>query len=152
MWYAYAPMTRTNEDVALTFPSDGGSFACSASNSAGLRLTFTRRGDSVRVRHTLAEHFQGAPGVAHGGIVATLLDEVSCAAVFFVRGQMVVTGELSVRYERPCPVGRALDLEAHVTGARPRYLIVEAVLCEDGQVLARSHGKFFPQARAEAAP
>ena len=31
-------------------------------------------------------------------------------------------------------------------------LTVEAVLCEDGQVLARSHGKFFPQDRNEAAP
>ena len=145
-------MTRTNEEVELTFPSDGGCFGCSASNPNGLRLTFRRRGDSVLVRHAIAEHFHGAPGIAHGGIVATLLDEVSCAAVFFVRGQMVVTGELSVRYERPCPVGRPLDLEAHVTAEHPRYLIVEAEVCEDGQVLARSHGKFFPQTRAEAAP
>ena len=145
-------MTQANEEVALTFPADGGCFGCSASNAQGLRLTFRRRGDSVRVRHTIADHFHPAPGIAHGGIVATLLDEVSCAAVFFVRGQMVVTGELSVRYERPCPVGRALDLEAQVTGEHARYLVVEAVLCEDGQVLARSHGKFFPQARAEAAP
>lgn len=145
-------MTQTKEEVALAFPSDGGCFGCSPSNAAGLRLTFTRRGDSVRVRHTIADHFHGAPGIAHGGIVATLLDEVSCGAVFFVRGQMVVTGELSVRYERPCPVGRPLDLEAHVTAEHPRYLIVEAVACEDGLVLARSHGKFFPQARNEAAP
>jgi len=145
-------MTQTNEDAALSFPSDGGCFGCSASNPAGLRLTFTRRGDSVRVRHTIADHFHGAPGIAHGGIVATLLDEVSCAAMFFVRGQMVVTGELSVRYERPCPVGRPLELEAHVTREHPRYLVVEAEVRDDGQVLARSHGKFFPQARAEAAP
>lgn len=145
-------MARTNEEAPLSFPSDGGCFGCSQSNAAGLRLTFTRSGDSVRVRHTIADHFHGAPGIAHGGIVATLLDEVSCAAVFFVRGQMVVTGELSVRYERPCPVNRVLDLEAHVTGEHPRYLTVEAVVCEDGQVLARSLGKFFPQARPEAAP
>jgi acyl-coenzyme A thioesterase PaaI-like protein len=138
--------------MELRFPRDGGCFGCSQTNPIGLRLVFERRGDTISTRHTVAEHFGGAPGIAHGGIVATLLDEVSCAAVFFVRGNMVVTGELTVRYERPCPVGRPLDLLARVTGEHPRYLVVEGEVRVGGQLLARSHGKFFPQERAEPAP
>src|SRR5262249_55240540 len=102
------------EREELRFPSDGGCFGCSPSNPLGLRLTFRRAGETVTARHTIAEHFQGAPGVAHGGIVAALLDEVSCAAVFFLRGHWVVTGELSVRYVKPCPVGRPLELAARI--------------------------------------
>src|SRR5258705_10027807 len=94
------------DDRELTFPGDGGCFGCSPSNPIGLRLRFRRHGEAVTTRHAIADHFHGAPGIAHGGIVATLLDEASCAAVFFVQDRFVVTGELTVRYLRPCPVGK----------------------------------------------
>ena len=144
---------RAHEREELRFPNDTGCFGCSASNPVGLRLTFRRDGEAVVARHTIAEDFHGAPGIAHGGIVATLLDEVSCAAIFFLRGHWVVTGELSVRYARPCPVGRPLDLVARIAGeAHPKYLVVEAEMRDGDLVLARSTGRFFPQERAEAAP
>jgi uncharacterized protein (TIGR00369 family) len=138
--------------MELRFPRDGGCFGCSPTNPVGLRLTFEREGDTIRTQHTVADHFCGAPGIAHGGIVATLLDEVSCAAVFFVRETMVVTGELTVRYERPCPGGRPLEFSARITGEHPRYLVVEGEVRDRGQLLARSQGKFFPQGRPEPAP
>jgi acyl-coenzyme A thioesterase PaaI-like protein len=72
--------------------------------------------------------------------------------VFFVRERMVVTGELSVRYLRPCPVEQPLAARARIVGEHARYLIVDAELSAGDLVLARSSGKFFPQARAEAAP
>jgi acyl-coenzyme A thioesterase PaaI-like protein len=137
----------------LTFPDDGGCFGCSPTNPVGLRLAFRRRDDGVAATHTIADHFHGAPGVAHGGIVATLLDEVSCAAVFFLRGRWVVTGELAVRYLRPCPVARPLELVARIADERhAKYVVVEAEVRVDGETVARSSGRFFPQARSEAAP
>ena len=143
---------QRREDEELSFPGDGGCFGCSPTNPIGLRLTFRRVGDAVATRHAIADHFHGAPGIAHGGIVATLLDEVSCATVFFLRGHHVVTGELAVRYTRACPVGRPLDLLARIVEERPKYVVVEAEVGVDGVVVARSSGRFFPQARAEAAP
>ena len=136
----------------LRFPSDGGCFGCSPSHPTGLGLTFERRGETIVTRYTIPDRFHGAPGIAHGGIVATILDEVSCAAVFFVRESMVVTGELSVRYVRPCPVERPLEAVARAGGDHPRYAVVEAELREGDIVLARSTGKFFYQARGEPAP
>jgi acyl-coenzyme A thioesterase PaaI-like protein len=140
------------EDRELSFPEDGGCFGCSASNPIGLRLRFRRRGDTVTARHAIADHFHGAPGIAHGGIVATLLDEASCAAVFFVQERFVVTGELTVRYLRPCPVAKPLDFSARATGEHPRYAVVEAEVKDGDVVLARSTGKFFFQERRESAP
>lgn len=140
------------ENVELLFP-DGGCFGCSQSNARGLRLRFERRGDTVHATATIADHFHGAPGVAHGGIVATLLDEISCAAVAFLRDRQVVTGELGVRYERPVPVEVALALSARIVDeTHARYAIVEGVVERDGERLARSTGKFFYHGRPEAAP
>lgn len=138
-------------DSYLTFPNDGGCFGCSPSNPSGLGLRFRRRGEEVEAQYTIPDHFHGAPGVAHGGIVATLLDEVSCAAVVFVEDQYVVTGELTVRFVKPVPVNEPLTISAQVIDrSHPKYLIVEAHVEQGNQSLARSTGKFFLQDRAPA--
>jgi acyl-coenzyme A thioesterase PaaI-like protein len=146
-------MPPAPEHVELTFPDDGGCFGCSPTNPHGLALRFRREGDEIHARYTIPDAFHGAPGIAHGGIVATLLDEVSCALVALVLDQRVVTGELSVRYERPVPVETPLALVARAAShAHPRYVVVEGEVRRDGLRLARSTGKFFYQQHAYAAP
>ena len=112
-------------------------------NPHGLHLRFWRRDGSVASRFAVPDRFHGAPGIAHGGIVATIMDEISCVAAFSLRDSRVVTGELSVRYRKPCPVEVPLDLEARVVGEHPRYLVIEADVKQGGEVLAHSSGKFF---------
>jgi len=131
------------EDVELSFPADGGCFGCSSANASGLQLRFRRRGDEIQAAVTVGDRFHGAPGVTHGGIVATLLDEVSCAAAVFLRDQHVVTGELTIRYSRPCPVEVPLDLAARVVEETSRWLVIEGRVEQGGALLARSTGKFF---------
>ena len=145
-------MSAPDEEV-LRFAPDGGCFGCSATNPEGLALTFRRRGDRIHSAYRVPDKFHGAPGIAHGGIVATLLDEVSCAAIAFVADRFVVTGELSIRYERAVPTETPLDLTARiVSDAHPRYAVVEAEVRHGDAVLARSTGKFFYQNRPEPAP
>ena len=145
-------MPPAAEHVDLAFP-DSVCFGCSPSSPDGLRLTFRRRGDVVSAVHTVAARHQGAPDIAHGGIVATLLDEISCAAVVFVYDHYVVTGELTVRYQAPVPVSVPLRLEARVTDrGHPKYAVVQGLVTRDDAVLARSTGKFFYQERRESAP
>jgi uncharacterized protein (TIGR00369 family) len=137
-------MSDASQDEPVAFAADGGCFGCSADNASGLQLKFFRRDELVVAEHVVADHFHGAPGVVHGGIVATLLDEVSCAAAVFTRDRHVVTGELSIRYRRPCPVEAPLALSARVVDdAHPRYLVVEAEVRSAGEVVAQSSGKFF---------
>jgi acyl-coenzyme A thioesterase PaaI-like protein len=141
------------EDVELGFPLDGGCFGCSPSNPAGLHMTFRRRGERVTARYTVPDRFHGAPGVVHGGIVATMLDELSCACVVFVADHHVVTGELGVRYERPVPVERPLDLVAEIVDrSHPRYWVVTGEIHADGVRLARSTGRFFLRDRLPVTP
>jgi len=131
------------DEQPVSFDTDHGCFGCSVSNAAGLQLRFRRRGELIVADYEIAERFQGAPGIAHGGIVATLLDEISCAAAAVLRNRHVVTGELSVRYRRPCPVAVPFALTAKVTAEHSRYFSVEAELRRAGELLARSTGKFF---------
>ena len=132
------------EGEDLRFPGgDGGCFGCSAGNPVGLHLRFQRSGDAVVARYSVAEHFHGAPGVCHGGIVATMVDEVSCAAAVFIHGQPVVTGELSIRYRRPCPVEKEIQLKAWVVEEHARYVVIDAEIRCQEELVARSSGKFF---------
>jgi acyl-coenzyme A thioesterase PaaI-like protein len=102
----------------------------------------------VYSHYRIPDRFHGAPGIAHGGIVAAILDEVSCAAAVFVVDRFVVTGELVVRYERPVPVETALDVDGEVVAqTHPRYAEIAAHVRQGGTVLARSTGKFFYQER-----
>jgi acyl-coenzyme A thioesterase PaaI-like protein len=137
-------MALPPESEEIRFPDEGGCFGCSKLNPHGLGLRFWRVGDSIQSRYVIPDRFHGAPGVAHGGIVAAILDEVSCAAIAFLRDSYVVTGELTVRYVRPCHVEQELTVSARIAGEHRRYLIVEAEVRRDGELLARSTGKFFP--------
>lgn len=141
-----------DDERPVEFGDDGGCFGCSAQNPHGLQLRFRQRGDLVVADHVIADRFHGAPGIAHGGIVATLLDEVSCAAAAVARDTHVVTGELSVRYRRPCPVEVPLILSARITGEEARYLVIAAELRRGVEVLAQSTGKFFLTSHARTAP
>src|SRR5262245_35808852 len=131
------------EGEEVFFDSDGGCFGCSRVNPHGLRMRFWRREGVVVSRFAVPGRFHGAPGIAHGGIIATIADEISCVAAFSLRDSRVVTGELSVRYRRPCPVEVPLDFEARVVSEHPRYFVIEADVKRDGEVLAHSTGKFF---------
>lgn len=131
-------------EVAITFPDDGGCFGCSAASPHGLHMRFRRRGDAVVADHTLRDEFHGAPAIAHGGIVAAMLDEMSCVAAYALHNTRVVTGELSIRYRRPCPVEVPLALSARIIpGEHPRYLQIEAEVRRGDELLAQSTGKFF---------
>jgi uncharacterized protein (TIGR00369 family) len=67
--------------------------------------------DEVVANYTVPVQFQGYPGIAHGGIIAAMLDEVASRTYFRgVPPRLVVTAKMVVRYRRPVPVGVELRL------------------------------------------
>jgi acyl-coenzyme A thioesterase PaaI-like protein len=128
----------------LRFPPEGGCFGCSTLNESGLQMSFRRASPGLISKYVIADKFHGAPGVAHGGIVAALFDEISCAAVVFLRKRHVVTGELTVRYEKPCPVEVEIEFHARIEQEEhEKYAVVVAEAWRDELRLARSSGRFF---------
>lgn len=82
-------------------------FVCGRQNPVGLQLEFFEDIEAQRVQATFSvpDHFQGYPGVVHGGIVSTILDEVSGRAVMMEAGndRLMATLRMTVRFLRPTP-------------------------------------------------
>jgi acyl-coenzyme A thioesterase PaaI-like protein len=121
-------------------------FGCGPGHESGLRVRTFRDGDGVLAPIIVSRRFEGPRGCAHGGIVATYLDEVLSGAAVSHSGRLHVTGELAVRYVRPVPVERPLLGRGRAVREAPKYLELEGTL-EDlgtGEILARATGRFFP--------
>lgn len=87
-------------------------FVCGIENDYGLKMDFYSLGEGiVETVYTVPERYQGYPGVVHGGIVASMLDEVvGRAAMAGDPNHFRVTAKLEIRYRRPVPIGEPLIL------------------------------------------
>lgn len=123
-------------------PNSRDCYVCGIDNPQGWRLKFRRDRGRVHAKVVLPDWAVGFRGVGHGGLVATLLDEVmSWAATCEAKGP-TATGEMTVRFRQPTPVGEELTLEAEVIKSRGPLLYAEGRLLRgDGTVCASSTGK-----------
>jgi uncharacterized protein (TIGR00369 family) len=122
-------------------------FGCGPSNPAGLRLSFIETDDGVEVEYTVPSHLEGAAGIVHGGIQATLLDETLCMTAYAKAGTPVFTGELTVRYLHPVPTGTPILMRGRILEVKSKGWIIEGAiaLAATGQELTRARGRFFAQ-------
>lgn len=117
---------------------------CGRANPHGHHLVVHRDGeDAVTAVHTFDERHVGAPGIAHGGAVATVLDDLFGFTLYLVN-ELAVTRSLSVEYVRPVRLGTAYQLRAHVGHREGRKLHLEATLTDAlGQLVVRSEALFL---------
>jgi acyl-coenzyme A thioesterase PaaI-like protein len=73
---------------------------CGPDNESGFHLQVRREGDEVVAEHTFADRHSGAPGIAHGGAVATVVDDV-LGFLLYVARVAGVTRHLEVEYLKP---------------------------------------------------
>jgi acyl-coenzyme A thioesterase PaaI-like protein len=126
-------------------PNSAMCFACGLQNPVGLKLAFYEGADGrVTTSYRPEEHFQGYPGVLHGGIVTALLDE-TLGRVAIALGDFMVTARLNIRFRRPAPLDQLLLVEGKPTGRRRNLLGAEGKLTlEDGTVIAEASATFMP--------
>ncbi|MEE9124550.1 MAG: PaaI family thioesterase, partial [candidate division NC10 bacterium] len=75
-------------------------FVCGKRNPNGLQLDFELVGDTeVRTSFLPTKQFQGFRDIVHGGIITTILDEVTVNGVW-LPGIKAVTGKLEVRLKQ----------------------------------------------------
>lgn len=124
-------------------------FGCGEANRFGLRLKFisetTQQGDPERVvaRVRLARRFEGPPGYAHGGIIATLLDEAMSKANR-QHGVVAMTRHMEIEYLRPVPLQKPVTLTGTRTSHEGRKNFCEATIANaEGNVLARGKAMFI---------
>jgi acyl-coenzyme A thioesterase PaaI-like protein len=118
-------------------------FICGLENPVGLHLHIYETGPGIiESTYTAPEHFQGYPGVLHGGIVAALLDEISGRAHMGsdpLKPRFMFTGKLDVKYRKNVPIGERLKIVGKA--GRVRSKIAESwagIYDESGELLAEA--------------
>jgi len=106
---------------------DGHCFGCGPLNSEGLRLVFVPGRDGSSVNFEVPERYQSWAGMAHGGIVALLLDEAVGWAAWHA-GHPGVTGRLQVSYRRPLKLGEPIRVVGKVDRMRRSLVYASAYI------------------------
>lgn len=133
-------------------PSSRTCFLCGRQNPVGLKITWVndREANQIRARVVVPEHFNGYPGVVHGGIVAAILDETAGRAVLLNGDDenLMVTVKLEVRYRKPTPTGVPLTAVGWVIQqAETRARVASELRLEDGTVTAECEALLFRPSR-----
>jgi uncharacterized protein (TIGR00369 family) len=118
-------------------------FVCGIENQNGLKLRFYETGPGeVTVHHTVDEHFQGYPGVVHGGIVASMLDEALGRSMMGVdpeNSRFMYTARLEIQYRKPVPVGKELTMVGRAGRRKNRSATASAAIYgPGGELLAEA--------------
>jgi acyl-coenzyme A thioesterase PaaI-like protein len=106
-----------------------------ASNPTSVELEVRYDDTEVIADVTLRRAFEGAPGRAHGGIVAAAFDDVTGFVIAQLQ-EPAFTGELTVRYLAPVPIDEPLEIRARLDGRERRKLFISGEVRADGTVIA----------------
>lgn len=138
--------------VMKKLPNASHCFACGMENDFSLRLSFYIDDDNRAVSDTtVSESYQGYPGVVHGGVIATMLDEIAARSVMVTDpNRMMFTGKLTLRYRKPVPVGVPLHLVGEMVRDRGRMAECRSwVYGPDGELLAEAEALMLAMPQGE---
>jgi len=121
-------------------------FVCGKDNSSGLKLEFETDGTIVRARYVPQPEHVGFKGVIHGGITATILDEIMVWAIGVRTKRFAFCVELNVRYLRHVEPEMELWAEGELMNNRRNRIFEAQGTIRDckGAALASATGKYMP--------
>lgn len=128
-------------------------FACAPTNPYGLKMEFYEDGDDIVSFWNPGKNYQGWLDTLHGGIQATLLDEIGgwiIARKFQTSG---MTTNLNVKYKKPVPTGDGIVIEvrARVKDVKRMFVFIEAAISYNGEICSSAEMTYytFPKDVAE---
>jgi uncharacterized protein (TIGR00369 family) len=123
--------------------ADHNCFACGRTNPIGLHLHIELGDGEARTEWTVGDDYVGWSDKVHGGVVATLLDEVMAWAPSS-DDAWAVTAEMSIRFRSPAAPGERLTAVGRVIGQRRRiYDVAGEVRGADGRLVADGAGRYL---------
>jgi uncharacterized protein (TIGR00369 family) len=115
-------------------------FGCSQKNENGLQLSFTEEGDEIVARWNPKQHFQGYLNVLHGGIQATLMDEIASWTVYVKVKTSGVTSRATIKYRKTAFIdkgplllrARVMEIRKNLADIEVKLYDAESRLCAEG--------------------
>lgn len=119
----------------------GHCFGCGDLHPTGLHLVaYAGTGLDITAQFTVTENHQGAPGLAHGGLLSLAFDEALGKLMWLLRAP-AVTARLETDFLKPVPMGSTLHISATITGQVNRKVYTKAqgrLNSADGPIVVRA--------------
>jgi len=138
-------MIREVENSFLDFPGNN-CFACHPNNNYGLRLKFYADDDKQEVfaRIKPEQHFNGFPGILHGGIQCALIDEVAYWTMFDSIKKIGLTAKIDLNFLKPVPMDTELSIIGKINTVQKRRATVEtAIKDQQGEIYTKAEVLYF---------
>lgn len=142
------PINAMKQDIFSGPPDDGETMdhfpdciVSGAANPMGIAIRVVRDGDDAVARVALGAAFEGAPGRAHGGVVAAVFDDTMGFVLSMLRTP-AYTGRLTIAYRAPTPIGEELEFRARLRERNGRKLVIDGRAVHDGTTIADAEGLF----------
>lgn len=125
-----------NHAMTIKQPNSKMCFICGLENPVGLHLhIYETEPGVVETTYTAPEHFQGYPGVLHGGIVGAMIDEIAGRSLMGsdpANPRFMFTAKLEVKYRKNVPVGKLLKIIGRAGKSKSRSAEAWAGIYEAG--------------------
>ena len=146
-------MQTANKTLMRELPHTRSCFVCGEANPIGLKLRFETDGQVVRARFVPCAEHAGFRHTVHGGLVATVLDEIMVWACAVQARRFAFCAELNVRFQHPVrPDQEMWATSKLVENRRDKIFIAEAQLREAaGEICASATGKYLPVKETQTA-
>ena len=133
-------------EIGTKIPSHfGHCFGCGELHPTGLHLVAHAGANAdLTAEFTVTENHQGAPGLAHGGLLSLAFDEALGKLMWLIRAP-AVTARLETDFLKPVPMGTTLHITARITGQvnRKVYTAAEGRLGgPDGEIAVKAAALF----------
>ena len=125
-------------------------FACAPNNPCGLKMEFYEDGDDVVSFWQPDGNFQSWIDTLHGGIQATLIDEVGGWFVFRKYQTSAMTTNLNIKYKAPVPISGKIEIRARKKEQKRAFVILEITLKADGKLCSVAEATYFTFPRETA--
>lgn len=111
-------------------------FGCSPNNKLGLHLTFFEENDEIVSRWEPDSNFQGYFNILHGGIQATLMDEIASWTVYVKVKTAGFTSKAEIRYLKTVAIDQGpVTLRSKVKQMRRNLADIEVLLFDKNNTL-----------------
>lgn len=122
-------------------------FGCSPDNPIGLKMEFfyDEENQLVYSEWKTDDNFEGYFNVLHGGIQATMIDEIASWAIYMLLDTAGVTSEIHVKYRKPVYVDKGkISLTAKVKETQRKFAILDVTLKDgEGNICSQGDVKYF---------
>ncbi len=135
---------------SLMFGADQQCFGCGPNNPHGMRLRFHRDGDAVVTTLNAQPGWEGPPGIVHGGLQATLADEVGAWTVVTLTGCFGFTTSMQLRFMRPARHDTPIDARGELIEHEDGRARVRVTLTQEGKRLLTGTASYTLPTLAQA--